>query len=59
MTEIADEWTAVSELLYEASETDDEAVLRDRLAGASERVDALADRERPLYESLSGVVGKK
>jgi len=59
MTEIADEWTAVSELLYEASEPDDEAVLRDRLAGASERVEALADRERHLYESLSGAVGKK
>jgi hypothetical protein len=53
MGEIAEEWTAVSELLYEASEADDETALRDLLAQASERVDALADRERALYESLA------
>ena len=54
MTAVADEWTAVSELLYEASETDDEAELRELLSQASERVAGLADRERALYESLAG-----
>jgi len=53
MTAIADEWTAVSELLYDASETDEGAELRSLLAQASERVNALADRERSLYESLA------
>jgi hypothetical protein len=59
MDEIADAWTGVSEVLYEASEADDEAELRDLLARASERVDGIADRERALYESLLAAIGEK
>lgn len=52
MDEIAHEWTAVGDVLYDASETDDPTE-RDRLfAEAGERVSELADREETLYEEL-------
>lgn len=52
MAAIAEDWTAVGEVLREASETDDEATLRAHLEEAGEQVEALADREAELYRDL-------
>lgn len=52
MHEIAGEWTAVGELLSEASESESDEQFRTLLADASEDVLAIAERERTLYRSL-------
>jgi len=52
MAGIADDWTALGEVLRAASEADDDATLRERLSTAGERATALADREAALYEEF-------
>jgi hypothetical protein len=58
MHDIAVRWTAAGETLREASETDEDARLRDLLERAAEQVAALADREERFFrdarEALSG-----
>ena len=56
MREVAGDWTALAEVLYEASEAEEEARLRSLLADAGDRADALADREDSLYEDLRAAV---
>lgn len=56
MADIAADWTALGEVLYEASETDDTDDLRSHLEEAGERAATLADREARLYEDLQAAV---
>lgn len=49
MARIADAWTAVSETLYEASETDDVARFHRLLDEAASDVSAIADAEESLF----------
>ena len=56
MEGIADDWTALGELLREASESRGRT-RRDLLDDASERAFAVADRERALYRELDSVLG--
>ena len=53
MAGIADDWTALGELLREASETREEK-RRELLDSACERAFAVAERERALYQRLDG-----
>ncbi|WP_255195079.1 BtrH N-terminal domain-containing protein [Halorarius litoreus] len=57
MHDIASEWTATSEVLYAASETDDSDEQRDLLEQASERVADLADTEQAFYEDALDELG--
>jgi hypothetical protein len=52
MHDIADDWTATSEVLYDASETDDPDQFRELLGRASDRVAALADAEEQFYADV-------
>lgn len=54
MAAIADDWTAVGTILKEASETDDDG-LRDGLEEAATEIEAIADRERALYETILSI----
>ncbi len=56
MREIAADWTALGEVLHEASEVDDEDRLRSLLSDAGDRAERLADREAALYEDLQAAV---
>lgn len=56
MHDIAADWTDLGAVLYEASETDDRDELVSLLVDASERTEAVADREAALYESLRSSV---
>lgn len=51
---IADDWTAVGTILKEASETDDDG-LRNRLEEAATEIEAIADREKALYEDICSI----
>lgn len=52
MESIAGDWTAVSELLYEASEAPTEESLGALLEDAAASVSDIADREQKLYEEI-------
>lgn len=54
---IADDWTAVGEVLYAASATDDVGERADLLGDASDRVAVLADREEAFYEDVLATLG--
>lgn len=53
---IADDWTALGEVLKAVSETDDAAERASLLVDASDRARDLADREDALFEDLAAVV---
>jgi hypothetical protein len=49
---IADDWTAVSEVLYDAGETEDRDEFRDLLAKVSDQVAAIVDAEEQFYADV-------
>lgn len=57
MHAIAADWTAVGDLLYDASETDDEAERGDLLIETGDAVADIADREEALYRGLLEALG--
>lgn len=52
MAGIAEDWTALGDVLYDASEAAEEERLRSLLADGGERAAAIADREEALYADL-------
>ena len=52
MHAIADDWTAVSEVLYDAGETEDRDEFRDLLAKVSDQVAAIVDAEEQFYADV-------